>query len=193
LSKEALLEGFFFLLRWAAKRGVSGRQESKGKPRLLPRATTAGSSGDRGRSGVRRRKREHDGSKQFATAIVGLFGSEAAFFFRSLQREKKMMTVKISSTASTSASPPRRFTRNAHFRPCRPADSRPSDRLRAVDTTKASNSVARELAQARDAETGIGVRIASDKVAVDFESWAQRAGIVAPKLRIADFDGTKTI
>lgn len=102
-----------------------------------------------------------------------------------------------STPLSTPLSSPGQLGRAARPSPSRLAFSRRSKRIHAVDTTKANSSVARELAQARGS-SGSGkrggngkFRLATDKVAADFEAWAERAGIVAPKLRIADFDGKK--
>ena len=54
--------------------------------------------------------------------------------------------------------------------------------------------MARELAETRgnNAKSN-GFKLASDRIAADFEAWAARAGIVAPKLRIADFDGESSL
>lgn len=94
------------------------------------------------------------------------------------------------STAAPSMAPPSQFKlkRPLQSRPSRPAFSRPGARIYAVDTKKTSYSVARELAQARGSGAA---RLATDKIASDFLSWSQRAGIVAPKLSIADFDGMR--
>ena len=54
--------------------------------------------------------------------------------------------------------------------------------------------MARELAETRgnnNPKGKNGFKLASDRIAADFEAWAARAGIVAPKLRIADFDGER--
>lgn len=58
--------------------------------------------------------------------------------------------------------------------------------------------MSRELAEARGKEdpkskttNDEAFTLASDRLAADFEAWAARAGIVAPKLRIADFDGER--
>ena len=49
----------------------------------------------------------------------------------------------------------------------------------------------RELAETRGDNPKGNFKLASDRIAADFEAWASRAGIVAPKLRIADFDGER--
>ena len=55
----------------------------------------------------------------------------------------------------------------------------------------------RELAETRGdsnprkGKTAGSFKLATDHIAADFEAWAARAGIIAPKLRIADFDGER--
>ena len=132
---------------------------------------------------------------------------ESSFFFffffflknsqeRGRTRKMRTTTTRRSSALSPSASsqrdsaaPPPHY----HSSRRRHSSRRQTRRLPTDLIARASSSVARELAETRgnNPKGKNGFKLASDRISADFEAWAARAGIVAPKLRIADFDGKR--